>query len=823
MYKFAQNQSMLLRILSLLLLIVITGCETQNSSPYPLLNCVPNEATVIVRINNLNTFKSELKNNSYLNDAADSETVKSIRSIFKVLDGIESDTTNLVALVEKDSAHMLFVTYSNPGWRIPKDSTFLQDSVFTGILTRKIEGIPVYTAEKNGISLISTSKEVVNQIITNNKAMKESSSIHSLYKAASPHKSATFFIKTNQPSEILPSFFSETDEQRNIYPGVWAAMDLNSNQQFLSLNGLVQVKDTIPNFLSLFKGTKPLQSVTPTIANPDADAILSFTFDDYEVFAHNQQEYLDSPYSINTPFTTVEEIGLIYRNRSKALVISTYSSEGIQSFLDNITTNREDYQGHEILKLSKTDILNEAFVPLVQNFSSEFYTILDNKYVFSEAESTLQTLISNYNSQANLAQSRMFEGANELMTNEASILFVANAQGLQQIGNSLLSTELIADLTGPSKDGYTYSTQMVADDDYYHMHLSVNKIGGVQKTDTTSPLFTIVLDNDVASDPQFVVNHRTNKKEIVVQDVENNLYLISTDGKVLWKKQLEAPIQGKIHQVDIYKNGRLQLAFNTSNQFIILDRNGREVLPFNMSFPGGNLNPLAVFDYEKNKNYRFVVTQGNKIFMYNSQGKIVTGFTYTEAKYPVIDAPKHIRIGQRDFLVFKLEDGSLKLLSRVGKERISVSDKIEFSNNEVYLYRNKFILTDKAGIMHSIDTDGKLNKSSTRMNEDHGLDATTKTLVTLNENTLTIKGRNRDLELGVYLKPKIFYIYDKIYVSTTDIQSGQVYLFDSANRPISNFPVFGNSSVDLADIDNDSRLELVTKDQSNSLIVYTIR
>ena len=125
--------------------------------------------------------------------------------------------------------------------------------------------------------------------------------------------------------------------------------------------------------------------------------------------------------------------------------------------------------------------------------------------------------------------------------------------------------------------------------------------------------------------------------------------------------------------------------------------------------------------------------------------------------------------------------------------------------------------------MYSIDTEGKINKSPMRMNEDHGLDATTKTLVTLNENNLSIKGRNRNLDLGVYLKPRIFYIYDKIYVSATDIQSGQVYLFDSSNRSISNFPVFGNSSVDMADMDNDSQLELVTKDQSNSLIVYTIR
>ena len=48
-------------------------------------------------------------------------------------------------------------------------------------------------------------------------------------------------------------------------------------------------------------------------------------------------------------------------------------------------------------------------------------------------------------------------------------------------------------------------------------------------------------------------NHLTKKKEIVVQDYNNVLYLISSDGKILWKKQLLGPVQGKIKQVDIFK------------------------------------------------------------------------------------------------------------------------------------------------------------------------------------------------------------------------------------------------------------------------------
>ena len=337
-----------------------------------------------------------------------------------------------------------------------------------------------------------------------------------------------------------------------------------------------------------------------------------------------------------------------------------------------------------------------------------------------------------------------------------------------------------------------------------------------------SPLFTLELNTDLATEPQFVKNHRTKQQEIVVQDQNNVLYLISTDGKVLWTKQLDGRIQGEIQQVDIYKNGKLQLAFTTNDQFLVLDRNGDVVPPFNIDYEGGNLNPLAVFDYDGSRNYRFVVTQGRKVYMYNNQAEIVRGFTFSEAPSNILGAPKHFRVGNKDYLVFKQDNSTLRILHRVGSDRIKVPEKIDFSNNEVFLYKNKFSVTNKTGVLHQIDTNGKLTATNFNLNPDHGFYATSNTLVFMDDNVLSIKGRKVELELGVYSKPKIFYIYDKIYVGVTDIQNHQIYLFDSQAEPIPNFPIFGSSLIDLTDMDNDKKLELVAKDQDNSLIVYTI-
>ena len=168
------------------------------------------------------------------------------------------------------------------------------------------------------------------------------------------------------------------------------------------------------------------------------------------------------------------------------------------------------------------------------------------------------------------------------------------------------------------------------------------------------------------------------------------------------------------------------------------------------------------------------------------------------------------------------KNGKLNILSREGKVRIPVKERIDFSDNEVLLYKNKFTLTDKSGTLFVVDEKGGISKTKFNLNEDHGTDATSNTLTTMNDNILTIKGKKVTLDLGVYTQPKIFYLYDKIYVGVTDLQSQQVYLFDSNAKSISNFPVSGGTLPDLSDMDNDRKVELVTREDNNALVVYKI-
>jgi hypothetical protein len=121
-----------------------------------------------------------------------------------------------------------------------------------------------------------------------------------------------------------------------------------------------------------------------------------------------------------------------------------------------------------------------------------------------------------------------------------------------------------------------------------------------------------------------------------------------------------------------------------------------------------------------------------------------------------------------------------------------------------------------------VDTKGNKVSSALQLTTGHRIDATTKTLVTLSENKLNIKGIPVSLPYGVYTPPKIFYLNNTLYFSTTDTNEQKVYLFYSNGESVPGFPVYGKSAIDMANSDKDKALEMVVATEDNNLLIYEI-
>ena len=229
--------------------------------------------------------------------------------------------------------------------------------------------------------------------------------------------------------------------------------------------------------------------------------------------------------------------------------------------------------------------------------------------------------------------------------------------------------------------------------------------------------------------PQFVENFNDpENKEIVTQDNAGNFYLINNVGRVLWQIRLESPIIGEVHQIDFYKNGKLQYLFNTKDRLYLVDRNGNDVENFPINFRANATNGVAVFDYEKNRNYRFFVAcDDHEIYAYDQDGSLLEGWKSITTDHVVTQPIQHVAIEGKDYIVASdlMKD---YILDRKGNIRVETENVYPHSaNNKIYFERRtlqhgaRLVTTDKEGNIHLTYFDGhhEIVQSTNKLGENH--------------------------------------------------------------------------------------------------------
>ena len=786
------------------LLILLSNCTNKSNGIKKLSHYIPDNSAIIFKTNSLETLESSLKNNDFINELSSTKLIDNLRNELKKFDSLNIKNESIICI--SNDNNLSFITRLS------------EEMVLNDSLQKTTENFSKTIIDS--IIIASTSKDIIDAV-SNKKEVN--SYLEKLFYSTNKNNSLSVFVNTKKSTSILDSIYlNNTYKPSNISD--WIALDVNLQQNQILINGVATVTDTLPNLINVFKNTIPQENRTATITPINSDGFISLTFNDFEVFNQNLNNYNSSKTIDSTQlnlFKSVNEIGLIYRKDD--IAISLHSNDIIET-KDALLSEQNvsnTYREIEIFNFSKTDIFKSVLAPFVNN-KVEKYMILNDIVIFSNNEELLTQIISDQQNKTTLIHSKIFKNNISNLSDEASMLFVSNNKNFKSVLAKNTSEKFKKEIEALSLKNYQVSAlQFVQDNNFAHVNGIIQKNISKVNTNSISQQFNIALDDDILSAPQIVKNHRTSEKEIIVQDVKNNLYLISNRGKVLWKKSLNGRILGKVEQIDIYKNGRLQLAFSTPKRVYILDRNGKEVKPFPMKFNDEITQPLSVFDYDNKKNYRFLVTQGKNTLMYDTKGKTIKGFTFKKANSNIITQPKHFRVGTKDYIVFA-SGKKLNILDRTGKTRINIKKEFNFSDNEIYLYKSNFSYTTTDGHLNQVNQRGSVTTQNLQFPVNHNLTTTSKTLVSLADNILTIKGKAIELDFGDYTPPKIFYLRDKIYVTTTDLQSQKAYLFDSQGKSIANFPVYGTSTLQLDNLDKDRNLEFVVRGENNSIVLYQI-
>lgn len=180
------------------------------------------------------------------------------------------------------------------------------------------------------------------------------------------------------------------------------------------------------------------------------------------------------------------------------------------------------------------------------------------------------------------------------------------------------------------------------------------------ETDVGSPL---------REPPQPVVNHNTRALELIFQDQNNNLHLVSAEGKKLWSLPLGSAVTDGYRQIDYFNNGKLQYLLTTANSVYLIDRLGRVVNGFPITHPwGGILDKIGIIDYDNTKDYRLAVTTLNgDIFLMNKIGQVLQGWSPRKTTGAPAAPLQHIRTPSRDCMLAVQENGGIMLMKRNGE------------------------------------------------------------------------------------------------------------------------------------------------------------
>lgn len=185
-----------------------------------------------------------------------------------------------------------------------------------------------------------------------------------------------------------------------------------------------------------------------------------------------------------------------------------------------------------------------------------------------------------------------------------------------------------------------------------------------------------LLDTVASIKPFFFTNHITGAREIFIQDMKNNTYLINAAGRVLWKVPLNERITSSIYMIDYFHNSKYQLLFSGKNYIHLLDRNGNYVERYPVKLRSPATNSMVMFDYDNNQNYRlFIAGEDKLIYSYDKTGSVVKGWNPFRTLSSVKAEISYFRVSGKDYIVVA-DENSVYFLDRAGNKRLSIDEAV---------------------------------------------------------------------------------------------------------------------------------------------------
>lgn len=413
-----------------------------------------------------------------------------------------------------------------------------------------------------------------------------------------------------------------------------------------------------------------------------------------------------------------------FENVDKEILSATYVLENVTSQILSIKI-KEAEKSETLLKLMSDSVLgnsdlkihklNNAFEQLFSftttDLKKEYACITENQLLFFSNKTVLNYYQQSLAGSQLLGKNSSFmDYANDNLSLECNYLYYENAELMK--AHNLISIINSEELW--MSEHALSQLSLTAKNYKNNIQVRINANHAQPKSDvsnTSSALWAFTADSVITTSAFVFANHLTQENELCFQDELNQVYLINSTGNLIWKKKITESIKSCIYTVDIFKNGKFQMLFNTENYLHLIDRNGNYVQGFPVKLPSKATSNISLLDYEGNKEYRiFLACADKRIYNFNLYGVKTEGFVPVKTD-AVVNLPiSFVHVGASDYLITADVAGNLYGFSRKGEGRIDFKNKV--IENLEHLYVSAGNNLDNTKLIYVDDKNNLLNKIS---------------------------------------------------------------------------------------------------------------
>jgi hypothetical protein len=578
---------------------------------------------------------------------------------------------------------------------------------------------------------------------------------HSFFREVlKPVMNASTFSKKDEFGEVSQLNYKERVEGFSGF-AAWSELDLFTSDEDIRLSGVSVAPDSLNQYLTVFKNQDPVRGKIDRMMPRHTAFYFSLAFSKKENFFKD----LDTYFSHSDVFYKREErfkrIDSEVRASLKpvfedlvddeiALVVSEISGDGAESttfFIVSVKANSEarerllgwlqQYASKKNIdfgQLASTYQMDRETRFMIYAFpypsfpgiwlgapfytaSAAYFAFRDNYILFCSNRTSLENLLHDLTLGVTLTEEAAYAEYKKELETKANINYYLDINHAYHATQPLFSESLISFFKEKEEALRKFSVlngQVVRSGELLFNNILLRYSEEIEEDAQT--MWQSNIGSAIDFKPQMVINHDDpGNREIILQDRSNRLHLITDEGRVRWSLNIPEKILGEIHQIDFFRNGKLQFLFNTKDKMYLIDRLGNHVSPFPIALRSPATNGLNVFDYDNNRTYRyFLAGEDKKIYVYDRSGKIVSGWKFEGTDHEVTMPVQHFRVAGKDYIVFK-DTSRIYVQHRRGDTRIRFAVNFENSRNPILLKTEgtpKMVTTDNKGRVYYLYFDG---------------------------------------------------------------------------------------------------------------------